>query len=416
MDGPPMKAFYLNIYQSILLAISTLTVLAGATIAPSLPYIADYFSQSPHSEFWAQLALAIPGICVAISAAWIGKQSAIKNRPPLLIVALLGYGALGVAYLLAPHQLLLLLASRAALGVCVAIIMIMTTVLLIKDQSPQKSRQLLGYQAAAGSFGGVLYMALANELTQWHGLAPFALYSIAWLFAILLWLLLPTNQTTNTPNEAETKEVKSRETRPNEIQPRDNDHDKKPCFLLFSVLASIEMLALYALVLQIPLLSIASPYLLSVGLTIMLLVMSVTAALYGWLQQIISKATQHALGLIILAIGFCVLASELAMAYSLSILLALCGMGIGFGLLRPNLVAWLFSKMPADQRPRIMGKLTSVFFSAQFIAPFIIYPLVSLVNTQFMWLFFASICAFAFIYLLRKEVLGQQPSPRYAFK
>ena len=170
-----MKTLNLTFNEGVLLAISTLTVLAGATIAPSLPFIAEQFSQLTHNTFWAQLAIGLPGICVALSAAWIGKNAAGKNTPALLIIALLGYGVLGVAYLIAPEKLSLLLASRAVLGFCVAAIMIMTTVLLVKDKAPQKSAQLLGYQAAAGGFGGVIYMALANELTQWYGLAPFGL-------------------------------------------------------------------------------------------------------------------------------------------------------------------------------------------------------------------------------------------------
>lgn len=374
-----MSSSPVNRQEYILLAISTLTVLSGATIAPSLPYIADNFSQSPHAQFWAQLALCLPGISVALGAAWIGKKTTPNKNELILVLALICYGILGCIYLIAPSQLILLLASRCALGFSVAAIMILTTILLIKGKPKEKIQRLLGYQAAAGGFGGVIYMALANYLTQWYGLAPFGLYAIAWVLAVFFWTLTPVSS-----------RVKA------DIQPAP-DLDKfmpeqsmlaksSPKFTFFAVLAIVEMFALFALVLQVPMLNLATPYQLGFSLTLALLSMSITAALYGKIQSFLSHSSQHIAGLLIIAAGYSILGLSQQNLSLLAFNGILCVIGFGLGLLRPNLVSWLFSTIPPSARHAVMGKLTSVFFFSQFIAPLLLYPLNQLFGLTILWM------------------------------
>ena len=375
-----MNSTKLNFKDFALLAVSTLTVLASATIAPSLPYIAQSLSNSEHAQFWAQLGLCIPGIVVALSAAWIGKITANKNSYSGLMIALASYGVLGCAYLLAPTQILVLLLSRGALGFCVAAIMILTTVSLIKGKSAALGQQLLGYQAAAGGFGGVLYMFLANQLTLWFGLAPFGLYAIAWVFALLLWQ----------SQRRATKDAPEKDLPESRTQDHQVSRGFVPGFFLFATLAAIEMLALYALVLQIPLLTTTTPYHLSSGLTLAVLCMSITAAYYGFFQRYMQIETQHMLGMMIVAIGFAILGLAGETIKLITLVISLCIVGLGLGLLRPNLIAWLFSTVSPSLRQPAMGKLTAVFFLAQFFAPMFVYPITEKLGLSAMWLILAS--------------------------
>jgi MFS family permease len=56
----------------VLLLIGTLTVMSGATIAPSLPAMQDYFKAVPNSEYLVRLALTLPALFIALGAPIIG--------------------------------------------------------------------------------------------------------------------------------------------------------------------------------------------------------------------------------------------------------------------------------------------------------------------------------------------------------
>ena len=56
----------------VLLLIGTLTVMSGATIAPSLPAMQDHFKAVPNSEYLVRLALTLPALFIALGAPIVG--------------------------------------------------------------------------------------------------------------------------------------------------------------------------------------------------------------------------------------------------------------------------------------------------------------------------------------------------------
>jgi len=54
--------------ELVLLIASTLTVMAGATIAPALPEMNKAFQDIPNSEFLVKLVLTITSLFIAIGA------------------------------------------------------------------------------------------------------------------------------------------------------------------------------------------------------------------------------------------------------------------------------------------------------------------------------------------------------------
>jgi hypothetical protein len=56
-----------------LLLASTLTVMAGATIAPSLPAMQDHFSEIANSQFLVKLILTIPALFIALGSPLAGQ-------------------------------------------------------------------------------------------------------------------------------------------------------------------------------------------------------------------------------------------------------------------------------------------------------------------------------------------------------
>ena len=118
----------------------------------------------------------------------------------------------------------------------------------------------------------------------------------------------------------------------------------------------------------------------------MLLVMAVTASQYRRLLPMASIHRLHAGGFGIIALGFIVWATnqqallniENPLMSQLALMAILIVLGIGLGVVRPNLITWLMSRCPPEQRGQKMGKLTSCFFIGQFITPIATLPLLSI--------------------------------------
>ncbi len=124
-----------------LLVASMLTIMASATIAPSLPAMLKHFESVPNSAYWVRLVLTLPALFIAISAPILGILVDSIGRKPLLLIALIVYGLAGSSGLWL-ESLETIIIGRALLGVSVAGIMIATTVLIADlGNSNQYARQ-----------------------------------------------------------------------------------------------------------------------------------------------------------------------------------------------------------------------------------------------------------------------------------
>ena len=124
----------------MLLVASTMTVMAGAAIAPALPAIARHFSHVAGIDLWSRLVLTLPALFTAIGGALAGAVIDRFGRLRLLVTATVVYGIAGGAGGLA-DSIGMLLVSRALLGLSVGAIMT-TTITLIADyyQGAERNR------------------------------------------------------------------------------------------------------------------------------------------------------------------------------------------------------------------------------------------------------------------------------------
>jgi MFS family permease len=74
-SSPSFIAIYLT---------STLTVMAGATISPALPAMAQYFQAHPQVNLIVGLILTMPGIAVGVTALFAGIFIDRFGRKPTL--------------------------------------------------------------------------------------------------------------------------------------------------------------------------------------------------------------------------------------------------------------------------------------------------------------------------------------------
>lgn len=357
-----MKTQSLRARNITLLLASTMTVMAGATIAPALPAMENAFASIAQAEFLVKMVLAVPGLMIALGAPLIGLLLDRWQKKKLLVSAVFAYGITGVAGLFLEHSLYGLLISRILLGLAVAGVMVTCTTLVADYFEGMERSRYMGLMAAFGGFGGVAFVALGGVLAEWHWTSPFALYGLAFLVlpALLLFIHEPVIH------------------KPFPQGHGGNDTAKPGALTIWCyALAVVELLLLYMVPVHLPFyaaeIGITSGLFAGLAIAFMLLVMSSCSLLYHRFQARLSFPLLHGIGLLALAMGYGTLGSVNNPALAL---LALSLSGIGLGLMRPNVVIWLLSATPPTLRGRVMGGLTTCFFVGQFICPLITQPIV----------------------------------------
>lgn len=221
----------------------------------------------------------------------------------------------------------------------------------------------MGLMAAFGAFGGVLFVALATWLASIDWQTPFLVYLLAlMLLPAAIWFIHE----------------------PSAMASAEQQRVQSPTYVVnhlrlggFYALALIEIMVLYLVPVHLPFylpqLGVTEPAFAGIALTWLLLVMALVSLAYKALQKAQSFALLHAAGFAVLALG-CVYLGLAANRWQA--VLAVTVMGLGLGVVRPNVVMWLMASTPPQVRGRVMGGLTSSFFVGQFICPLITLPLV----------------------------------------
>lgn len=347
----------------VLLFCATLTIMAGTAVAPALPAMEKVFCDQPNAGLLVNLVMTLPAIVIALCAPLIGVViDKTGDKKWLLTSSILLFGVAGLSGYFFDQNLMIILIGRGCLGLAVAGTMVSGMALVGDYFEPLSRNQFIGLQAAFSGFGGVLFLAVGGALATLGWQYSFLLYAVA--FALVPGVL---RYIYNAPTEAPIATT----TQPNNPLP-------KGFIALTFALAIAEITLLYFVALYFPFFmeQMGNPSPLANGLCIalMMLTMSSVALFYKRISARLAQVHIHALGFVLLGLGYYLLAYAANYAYA-CFTLALAG--VGFGLLRPNLVAWLMLKLPPQVRGRVMGGLTTSIFIGQFASPFIAYPLVS---------------------------------------
>lgn len=352
--------------KGTLLVLSTFTVLAGVTIAPVLDEIAGYFSGLENAVFWVQLVFVIPSIAIIISSFLVGKLLDRYGFRSVCCWTLLVFAMSG-CYGFIATSLTGMLLSRFILGLSVAVLMI-GVIKTIADlyEGPERA-QMMGYTAAFGAFGGVLYTALATFLGLLDWRAPFLVYSLAVVLIPACAIVLPPAAALRQPLGWK---VNSSNSLPAKAVAR-------PRLWPFYSMALLEMFLLYTLPVHLAfyLASQGTGTVLAVGgsLSVVLLVLAVVSSLYRSLRRRWSAVALQASGFGILSLGFfCLIQVQ---SHPSFLPLALLLLGVGFGVIRPNLVMWTLEAVEPERRGAVSGNLVTCYFIGQFVCPFVLLQL-----------------------------------------
>lgn len=346
-----------SLAATTLLFASSLTVMAGALVAPALPRIAHQFAADPEVQLKSRLLLTVPALAVVVAGVLAGLLTDRLGRLKVLLGGLVIY-AVGGASGLFLEGLDALLVGRFVLGVGVAAVMTAATT-LIADLWPGPARtRFLGVQASFMGVGGIVFLVGGGALADLHWRAPFAIYLAALLLVPAAWLAFRGLKPLASSAEASLPAGQA----------------SAPVGVIWSA-GALGFLLFYFIPTQVPfsLEQRLGAGGLEVGL-VMGIANGVSAVASLLARRIIGRlgpSRTMALTFALVAVGFALLIP--AGGWGL-VLLASAVIGGGTGLLMPNLTSWLVLGTPPARRGRLLGGLTMASFGGMFLSPLLAQP------------------------------------------
>lgn len=333
------------------LAISSLTIMANATISPSLPGLAKQFADTPEIESLLGLMLSLPSLTIILTAALFGIAAERFGRKPVLLVALVLY-AIGGASGLTVDTMSGLLAGRVVLGLGVAGTMTVATMLAGDLWTGQARMKFMGKQAAFMSLGGIIFIALGGFLAEasWRG--AFGLYLLSLPIAVFAMLGLgaePAKNTNASPDKAPL--------------------DWAIC-LKVGTLAFLTMGLFYVIPVRLPFIvqqvGVTSTTVSGLALASVTFAGMLASINYQRIGQMLSPVGIYALGFGCFAVGYGLIATAGGLP---QVIIGSMVSGVALGAIMPNQNNWLMGSVHPQARGRAAGVLTTFVFAGQFAGP-----------------------------------------------
>ena len=345
-----------------LLLVASLTVMSTATIAPSMPHMAEVFGGTPNAEFLTKLILTTPALAIAFCAPLAGAIVDRFGRLRFLKLSLVLYGFAGASgYVL--DNLHHILAGRALLGVAVAGTMTTMSTLTGDYFSGEARGRFAGIQSLFMSLGAVLFIGLGGLLADLDWRSPFLLYLSAWLILIPVTVYL--------------EEPRRTAKHGTEGEGADGRVPKATIGLLYLIVL-LSMVAYYMTPVQLPFyirqLGVESSALAGLAIVVSSLAAAFASFSYARLRRHHGFLSIYAIGFMLMAAGYALIA--LASDYWIVLGGAMLS-GLGVGFIFPNGSLWIISLAPQRYRGRLAGGLTASIFLGQFLSPIVAQPAVS---------------------------------------
>jgi len=351
-----------------LLLVSTLTVMSGATIAPSLPAMREYFADVPNADYLVRLALTLPALLIALGAPVVGVIIDRLGRKSLLLIALILYGLAGSSGLIL-NTLNLILIGRVLLGISVAGIMTTATTLIADYYIGNARAQFLGLQAGFMGLGGVVFLSFGGFLADINWRFPFAIYLFSLILFFLALFFLPEPDRNLAVNISGDISLETPQKLP-----------VKLIFLTYG-LGIISQIVFYLIPVQLPFylkqLFAANASQSGLAIALATLMSAIVSLSYRQIKARLSFIAIYGIAFLNLGIGY--LFISLGNIYGI-VLLGLAIAGTGLGLIIPNMNLCLVSVSPDAMRGRILSGVTTSIFLGQFLSPLVSQPLSKMVG------------------------------------
>ncbi len=348
-----------------LLLTSTLTVMAGAIIAPSLPAMQEHFANVDNVEYLVKLDLTIPALFIAFGGLVVGIFINRIGRKRLLIASTLLYAFAGSAGFFL-NSLWAIIVSRALLGFAVAGTMTGVMTIITDYYQGQKRASFMGTQAAAMGFGGMVFAAIGGISADFNWRFPFLIYLFSLVVLVLIAIAL---------YEPKIEQVRgAKNNRPPAMLP------KESMGIIYG-LAMAYMIVYYLIFVQLAFylkeVSNASAAQSGIAIAVSTLAGAVASSRYGALKQRLDFSSIIIIAFTLTAIGQFIIGT--GNSYQI-VLIGLIISGLGFGLSMPNFSNWLATIVPGYLRGRALGGLTTFIFLGQFLSPILSQNVIKVVG------------------------------------
>ncbi len=347
--------------RGTVLAAATLTIMAAAIIAPSLPAMREVFAGTPGSGLLVRLALTVTSLAIAISAPLSGIVADRVGRRPLLLTGLVLYAITGTAGFFV-SDLSLLLITRAGLGLAVGGIMTAVSTLITDWFEGPGRASFLGLQQAFASLGGVVFLPLAGLLATVNWQAPFWMYSVSAIVAVFAIVSL------REPPRSDPKVGEDQRARlPGRI-------------IGVYVLALVATLVFYMAPTQLPFLLEgfgSGPAAIGAVVAGSTLTSVAGALAFPHLRKRLNPTTITTISVALLGAGWLLIGTA---GTVVQVVAGLLVGGFGVGFVVPNLNLRLAEFAGPAQRGRVLSGLVTGIFLGQFLSPLVVQPLVQTIG------------------------------------
>jgi MFS family permease len=338
---------------TLLLAGSCLPVLGAVLLSPLLPSMTKAYATTPGSAALVPLVLTVPALFIAILSPFAGAIVDKLGRKRVLIIALFLYAVLGTAPLWV-QPLGGILATRVGVGITEAFIMTSCTTLLADYFTGSRRDKYLGLQATVTALAATAFFAIGGALGSIGWRAPFWLYVVSVVLAVLMiFAIWPTRQTSDGGERAVEK-----------LPPLDRSAVLVPG--LVSIFGGI---VFYTPIVELPYLinglGVTATAAIGGVTAIASLATAVGAFSFRWIARYQARV------LLPTALGLAG-AGLVVVAFAPAVPVLVIGAAIasfGTGILLPTLITWAISRLDYDQRGRGTGIFVAAIFFGEFVCP-----------------------------------------------
>ena len=342
-----------------LLFSASLTIMAGATVAPSLPSMAELFHEVPNIELLTKLVLTLPSLFMAILAPLVGANINKWGRKKLMLWGMILYLFGGTsAYFL--NDIYMILLSRAILGVSIAINATVVSTLIGDYFQGEERHKYTGLQAAFVNIGGIVFITLGGFLAEISWRTPFLIY-IAPLFLIpmvMKYIYEPTFEHHEMHAEFKMSQV----------------------YHIF-IYSFIGVIFFYMVPTQIPFLLHEKFGINGAETGLAIAAMMVTSTVMSMQYKKIKQKISYHKAYIIVTVGFGLGFITISLAQNLlALFLGLAIVGVGSGIMMVNTMNYLLHIASAKARGSVVGINSSLMAISMFLSPIVIAPLTEFIT------------------------------------
>lgn len=362
----------------VIVAAATLTVMAGAILAPVVPQIQTELGVSDTA---AGLIITTHGGVIVLASPVVGSVvDRVGPRRPF-IAGLAVYGVGGGAGLLV-DSFLPLLASRVVLGVGTAAVYTSITVLIYELYEGQAMERALGFRSSANSAGAAVWPLVGGAAGTLAWNVPFGVYLVALPLGLVAVLTVPETRrgsgATEGPNRNDQSASMSERVRATLAV-----FGRHPPLAFVYLLYFGSNVLLYAIVVFYPQflsgVGIRSSFAISLYLAANGAAGGLSAAAY---DRLVGFTSRGRLVLAALALWLVGLGAATVIGTAATAMVPVVLFGLGLGLVFPSTFAWVEQFAPADRQGQFSAYVASVGYTGQFVSPLLFGPLVPLVGVR----------------------------------